>query len=131
MAKYIKHYYVDADSPSSFCCAGAEPKYKRHPIEYAGLDVKVWLTDSNGVDVMLSQLPDSTAVSDVTHGDHTAVKVLTEAEFNSVWTPYSAAQALYGEALEAEEAGDDDTAAAKRAAGDTKRGQAETAIRAL
>jgi len=80
---------------------------------------------------MLAQVPDSTPVADVAHGDHTAVKVLTEAEFNGVWTPYSEAQALYGEASEAEEAGDDDTAATKRAAGDTKRGEAETAIRAL
>jgi hypothetical protein len=129
--QYIKHYYVDADSPSSFCCTSAEPKYKRHPIEYAGLDVKVWLTDSNGVDVMLAQLPDSTAVSDVVNGDHTCIKVLTEAEFNGVWTPYSEAQALYGEASEAERAGDADTAATKRAAAETKIAEATTAIRAL
>ena len=129
--QYIKHYYVDADSPSSFCCAGAEPKYKRHPIEYAGLDVKVWLTDSNGVDVMLAQLPDSTAVSDVVNGDHTCIKVLTEAQFNSVWTPYSEAGVLSGEAQDAERDGDADTAATKRAAADAKIAEATTAIRAL
>ena len=129
--QYIKHYYVDADSPSSFCCAGAEPKYKRHPIEYAGLDVKVWLTDSNGVDVMLAQLPDSTAVSDVVNGDHTCIKVLTEAQFNSVWTPYSEAGVLSGEAQDAERDGDADTAATKRAAAETKIAEATTAIRAL
>ena len=131
MAKYIKHYYVDAEG-GSYCCTTDEPKYKRHPVqEYPGLDIKVWLTDSNGVDVMLSEIPDSTAASDVTHDDHTAVKVLTTTQYNSVATPYFEAQALYGEALEAEESGDNDTAATKRAAGDTKRGQAETAIRAL
>ena len=129
--QYIKHYYVDADSPSSFCCAGAEPKYKRHPIEYAGLDVKVWLTDSNGVDVMLAQLPDSTAVSDVVNGDHTCIKVLTETQFNSVWTPYSEAGVLSGEAQDAERDGDADTAATKRAAAETKIAEATTAIRAL
>ena len=129
--QYIKHYYVDAESPSSFCCTSAEPKYKRHPIEYAGLDVKVWLTDSNGVDVMLAQLPDSTTVSDVVNGDHTCIKVLTEEQYNTVWTPYSEASTLYGEAQEAERDGDADTAATKRASADTKFGEAETAIRAL
>ena len=129
--QYIKHYYVDAESPSSFCCTSAEPKYKRHPIEYAGLDVKVWLTDSNGVDVMLAQLPDSTAVSDVVNGDHTCIKVLTEAQFNSVWTPYSEAGVLSGEAMDAERDGDADTATTKRAAADAKIAEATTAIRAL
>jgi len=129
--QYIKHYYVDAESPSSFCCTLAEPKYKRHPIEYAGLDVKVWLTDSNGVDVMLAQLPDSTAVSDVVNGDHTCIKVLTEAQYNTVWTPYSEAATLSAEAQEAERDGDTDTAATKRASAATKYTEAETAIRAL
>jgi len=129
--QYIKHYYVDAESPSSFCCTAAEPRYKRHPIEYAGLDVKVWLTDSNGVDVMLAQLPDDTTVADVVNGDHTCIKVLTETQFNSVWTPYSAAGVLYGEAQEAERTGDDATAATKRTAGDAKIAEATTAIHAL
>lgn len=129
--QYIKHYYVDAESPSSFCCTSAEPRYKRHPTEYAGLDVKVWLSDSNGVDVMLAQLPDSTTVTDVVHGEHTCIKVLTEAEFNGVWTPYSEAGVLYAEASDAERDGDADTAATKRAAGDAKIAEATTAIRAL
>lgn len=129
--QYIKHYYVDADSPSSFCCSSTEPKYKRHPIEYAGLDVKVWLTDSNGVDVMLAQLPDSTAVSDVVNGDHTCIKVLTEAQFNSVWTPYSEAGVLSGEAQDAERDGDTATAATKNALADTKYADATTALHAL
>ena len=129
--QYIKHYYVDADAPSTYVTTTTEPKYKRHPIEIGGLDVKVWLTDSNGVDVMLAQVPDDTTVSDVTQDSVTAVKVLTETQFNSVWTPYSAAATLYGEAQEAERDGDTDTAATKRASADTKIGEAETAIRAL
>ena len=129
--QYIKHYYVDAESPSSYCCTSTEPRYKRHPTEIAGLDVKVWLTDSNGVDVMLAQVPDSTTVADVVHGEHTCVKVLTEAQFNTVWTPYSEAGTLFAEANDAERDGDADTAATKRAAAETKRGEAETAIRAL
>ena len=129
--QYIKHYYVDAESPSSYCCTSTEPRYKRHPTEIAGLDVKVWLTDSNGVDVMLAQVPDSTTVTDVVHGEHTCVKVLTEAEFNGVWTPYSEAGVLYAEANDAERGGDADTAATKRTAGDAKMAEATTAIRAL
>ena len=55
--QYIKHYYVDAQG-GSYCCTTTEPKYKRHPVqEYAGLDVKVWLTDANGVE----DINDSTA----------------------------------------------------------------------
>ena len=80
---------------------------------------------------MLAQLPDSTTVTDVVHGEHTCIKVLTEAQFNTVWTPYSEAGTLYAEANDAERDGDADTAATKRASADTKRGEAETAIRAL
>jgi hypothetical protein len=129
--QYIKHYYVDAESPSSFCCTATEPRYKRHPIEYSGLDVKVWLSDSNGVDVMLAQLPDDTTVADVTHDGYTCVKVLTETQFNSVWTPYSEAGVLYAEATVAERDGDDATAATKRTSGDAKIAEATTAIHAL
>jgi len=132
MAQYIKHYYVD-DEGGSFCCELTEPRYKRHPWkEYSGLDVKVWLTDSEGVDSMLAQLPDSTTVADVTHEcGKKAIQVLTEVEFDSVFTPYSEATALYGEAMEAEREGDADTAATKRTAGDAKMAEALTAFRAL
>ena len=132
MAQYIKHYYVDAEG-GSFCCETALPKYRRHPLaEYPGLDVKVWLSDSDGVDAMLAQLPDSTSVSDVAgHGGKKAVQVLTETEFNSVWTPYSEADALYEEARQAEEDGDEDLKVTKQDAGDAKRAEALTAFRAL
>ena len=132
MAKYIKHYYVD-DEGGSFCCELAEPRYKRHPWkEYAGLDVKVWLTDSEGVDSMLAVLPDSTTVADVTHEcGKKAIQVLTEAEYTSVATPYFEAQTLHGEAMEAEREGDTDTAATKRAAADAKHAEALAAFHAL
>jgi len=132
MTQYVKHYYV-CDETGAACCSAAEPRYKRHPWkEYAGLDVKVWLSDSDGVDVMLAELPDSTSVTTVTHDcGKNQIQVLTEAEFNSVWTPYSAASTLYGEAQEAERNGDDATAATKRTAGDAKMAEATTAIRAL
>ena len=131
--QYIKHYYVD-DNRNTFCCeTSSNPKYKRHPTkEYAGLDVKVWLSDSDGVDVCLAELPDSTTVSTVTHDcGKNSIQVLTEEEYNTVWTPYSEALSLYGEAMEARNTGDEVTAAAKEAEAQTKLDEATTAIRAL
>ena len=130
--QYIKHYFVDADTGSYCCETSSNPKYKRHPAnEYAGLDVKVWSTDSDGVDVCLAELPDSTTVSTIANGSKNSVKVLTETEYNTVWTPYSAALTLYGEARTAEESGDTDTASTKKAEAATKISEAQTAIHAL
>jgi|TARA_B100000902_G_scaffold216096_1_gene205505 hypothetical protein len=130
--QYIKHYYVDAQNGSYCCETSSNPKYKRHPVnEYAGLSVKVWLTDSDGVDVCLAELPDSTSVSTIANGSKNSVKVLTEAEYNTVWTPYSEGMGLYGEESEARNSGDDSTADAKKTAGDAKMAEATTAIRAL
>ena len=131
--QYIKHYYVD-DDHNTFCCeTTSNPKYKRHPVkEYSGLDVKVWLTDSEGVDVMLAQLPDTTSVSTITEDcGKNSIQVLTETEYNTVWTPYSEALALYGEAMEARNAEDEATAASKEAEAQTKMDEATVAIRAL
>jgi len=131
--QYIKHYYVD-DDHNTFCCeTTSNPKYKRHPWkEYEGLGVKVWLSDSDGVDVMLAELPDSTSVSTtVADCGKNCIQVLTETEYNTVWTPYSEALALYGEAREARESGDEATAAAKEAEAQTKMDEATVAIRAL
>ena len=130
--QYIKHYYVD-DDHNTFCCEAPEPAYKRHPWkEYAGLDVKVWLSDSDDIDVMLATLPDSTSVSTtVSDCGKNSIQVLSGAEYNSVATPYFEAQTLSGEAREARESGDEATAAAKESAAATKLAEATTAIRAL
>lgn len=131
--QYIKHYYVD-DDHNTFCCeTTSNPKYKRSPWrEYSGLDVKVWLTDSEGVDVMLAQLPDSTSVSTVTEDcGKNSIQVLTEVEYNTVWTPYSQAQTLYEEAETARQAGDETTADTKETEAQTKIDEATVAIRAL
>lgn len=132
--QYIKHYYVD-DDYNTFCCEiTPEPKYKRHPWkEYAGLGVKVWLSDSDGVDVCLAELPDSTPVSTTVDPDcgKNCVKVLTLEEFNSVATPYFEAQTLSGEAQQARQNGDEATAETKETAAATKLAEATTAIRAL
>jgi hypothetical protein len=129
--QYIKHYYVD-DDYNTFCCeVTPEPKYKRHPWkEYAGLDVKVWLSDSDGVDVCLAELPDSTPVSTTVDPDcgKNQIKVLTEAEYQSVATPYFEAQQLFGEAMSEE---DEDLKAEKEAAAAVKYQEAVTALNAL
>lgn len=131
--QYIKHYYVD-DDHNTFCCeVTPEPKYKRHPYkEYVGLDVKVWLTDSDEVDVCLSELPDSTPVSTIVSDcGKNEVQVLTETEYNTVTVPYFESQTLSGEAQEARQDGDEATAESKETAAAAKLTEATTAIRAL
>lgn len=131
--QYIKHYYVD-DDHNTFCCeVTPEPKYKRHPYkEYVGLDVKVWLTDSDEVDVCLSELPDSTPVSTIVSDcGKNEVQVLTETEYNTVTVPYFESQTLSGEAQEARRQDDEATAEAKETAAAAKLAEATTAIRAL
>ena len=131
--QYIKHYYVD-DDHNTFCCeVTPELKYKRHPWkEYVSLDVKVWLTDSDEVDVCLSELPDSTPVSTIVSDcGKNEVQVLTESVYQSVITPYFEAQILSGEAQEARRQDDEATAEAKETAAAAKLTEATTAIRAL
>ena len=132
--QYVKHYYVDNDY-NTFCCEeSSAPKYKRHPWkEYPGLDVKIWLTDAEGVDVCLAELPDTTPVStmvDPTCGKK-QIQVLTEIEYNSVATPYFAARTLYSEAMKARQQGDEATASTKESEAQTKLDEATIAIRAL
>ena len=130
--QYIKHYYVD-DNNNTYCCETAEPAYKRHPSkEYDGLSVKVWLSDSEGVDVCLSELPDSTAVSTITAPcGKNSVQVLTEEEYNSVATPYFEAQTLFSEAQQARMSGDSATEELKQTAAAAKITEATTALHAL
>jgi len=128
--QYIKHYYVD-DEQNTFCCE--EPcaaKYKRHPWkEYAGLDVKVWLSDSDSVDVMLAELPDSTLVSTIVSDcGKNSVQVLTEAEYNTVAVPYFEAQALFGEAQTARQEGDETLATQKEEEANVKYQQSVEAL---
>lgn len=131
--QYIKHYYVD-DDHNTFCCeTTSNPKYKRHPWkEYSGLDVKVWLTDSDEVDVMLAQLPDTTSVSTIIEDcGKNSIQVLTETEYNTVAIPYFEALVLYEEAMEARQQDDEATASTKESAAQTKIDEATVAIRAL
>lgn len=130
--KYLKHYYVD-DENNTFCCESAEPRYKRHPWkEYAGLDVKIWLSDSEGVSVCLSEVPNSTTVATIANPcGKNSVEVLTATKYNSVATPYFEAQALFVEAQQARQDGDETLAEQKQIEAEEKHQQALTALHAL
>ena len=127
MAKYIKHYWKKA-SDGSWITTDKTVVEKRHPeAEYAGLGVKIWMKDSDGVDVCLSEIPDSTSAADITEGSKKAVQVLTETQYNTVKTPYFEAQVLWNEAEEL--TGDDKTA--KETAAAAKDTEAQNALNAL
>lgn len=103
-----------------------------HPeSDYAGLGVKVWMHDSDGVDVCLSEVPDSTSISTITIGSKNAVIELTETQFNSVKTLIDEVETLHQAAMEAEMSGDTDTAATKNIAADAKATEAQNALNAL
>lgn len=130
--KYVKHYYVD-DNSGVFCCEATQPAYKRHPWkEYAGLDVKIWLTDAEGVDVCLSELPSTTEVATIVSDcGKNSIQVLTKTKYDTVATPYFASQALAAEAQQAIKDGDEELAASKEAEAQTKLQEALTALHAL
>jgi hypothetical protein len=87
--------------------------------------------DSDGVDVCLSEVPDSTAISTIAVGSKNAVIELTETQFNSVKTPLDEESVLRQEARTAEDGGDTDTAATKNTAADAKATEAQNALNAL
>ena len=129
MAKYLKHYWK---KNGSWLTTPGTYVEQHHPeADYPGLGVKVWMHDSDGVDVCLSEVPDSTAISTITVGSKNAVIELTETQYNSVKTPHDEAGTLRQEALEAEMSGDTDTAATKNAAADAKQTEAQNALNAL
>tara|TARA_B100000085_G_scaffold226991_1_gene212767 strand:- start:179 stop:568 length:390 start_codon:yes stop_codon:yes gene_type:complete len=129
MAKYLKHYWK---KNGSWLTTPGTYVEQHHPeADYPGLGVKVWMHDSDGVDVCLSEVPDSTAISTITVGSKNAVIELTETQYNSVKTPHDEAGTLRQEALEAEMSGDTDTAATKNTAADAKFTEAQNALNAL
>jgi len=127
--KYLKHYWISKDG--SWATA-TNPVEKRHPeAEYAGLGVKVWMHDPDGIDVCLSTVPDSTTINTIVVGEKNAVIELTEEQFNSVKTPLDESSTARQEAMEAEMNDDADTAATKNALADTKYTEAQNALNAL
>ena len=128
MTKYLKHYW----KKNGNWLTTANEVEQHHPeADYAGLGVKIWMHDSDGVDVCLSEVPDSTAISTITVGSKNAVMELTETQFNSVETPLDEAAVLRQEATEAEMGGDTDTAATKNTAAAAKETEAQNALNAL
>ena len=128
MTKYLKHYW----KKNGNWLTTANEVEQHHPeADYPGLGVKVWMHDSDGVDVCLSEVPDSTGISTITAGSKNAVIELTETQFNSVKTPLDEAATLREEARTAEESGDTDTAATKNTAAATKETEAQNALNAL
>ena len=128
MAKYLKHYWK---KNGNWLTTSNEVEQHHPEADYAGLGVKVWMHDSDGVDVCLSEVPDSTSISTITVGSKKAVMELTETQFNSVKTPLDEAAVLRQEARTAEEGGDTDTAATKSTAAAAKETEAQNALNAL
>ena len=128
MTKYLKHYWKKGDA----WLTTSNQVEQHHPeADYPGLDVNIWMHDSDGVDVCLSKVPDGTAISTIAVGSKNAVIELTETQFNSVKTPLDEAATLREEARTAEESGDTDTAATKNTAADAKDTEAQNALNAL
>ena len=128
MTKYLKHYW----KKNGNWLTTANEVEQHHPeADYPGLGVKIWMHDSDGVDVCLSEVPDSTGISTITAGSKNAVIELTETQYNSVKTPLDEAAVLRDEARTAEEGGDTDTAATKNTAAEAKETEAQNALNAL
>lgn len=85
--QYIKHYYVDSNS-NTFITSISEKEgskeYRQPNVEYPGLDVKFWLTDSDEIDLCISEVSDDISVENVRNIEDTkySVKVLTKEEYD-------------------------------------------------
>ena len=128
MAKHLKHYWK---KNGNWLTTSNEVEQHHPEADYAGLGVKIWMHDSDGVDVCLSEVPDSTSISTITVGSKKAVMELTETQFNSVQTPLDEAETLRQAAMDAEMSGDTDTAATKNTAAAAKETEAQNALNAL
>ena len=134
--KYVKHYWIDHVTNVWLTTTNDTPNGKTHPYNVFSaneLDVKIWLIDSDGIDVCLSELPDSVTIAEVAVGSKKAVIELTKTQFNTVKTPYDASAVLRNEAdtLRTQETPDETAAAAKDTESDTKMAEAKTALNAL
>ena len=128
MTKYLKHYW----KKNGNWLTTANEVEQHHPeADYPGLGVKIWMHDSDGVDVCLSEVPDTTGITTITVGPKNAVIELTETQYNSVKTPLDESMTLRQEATEAELSGDTDTMASKNTAADAKYTEAQNALNAL
>ena len=116
MTQYIKHYYKKTsddtwitsiektyNSDTNQWIADTTYVIRRKPEkEYPGLGSKVEILDSEGVDICLSELPDSTSVENVSYDGKKVVQILNEDQFNSVKDLVDASNNLYLEASQLE-----------------------------
>ena len=127
MTQYIKHYYKKTiddtwitsikktyNSDTNQWSSDTSYVEKRYPEkEYPGLGVKVWIQDDEGIDICLSDLPDSTSVENVLYDGKEVVQILNEDQFNSVKNimdevpSESIVTELEAQALELEEGSDE------------------------
>ena len=112
MTQYIKHYYKKTiddtwitsikkiyNSTTNQWSSDTTYVERRKPEkEYPGLGTKVWILDSEGVEICLSDLPDSTSVENVSYDNKKVVQILNEDQFNSVKDLVDASNNLYAEA---------------------------------
>jgi hypothetical protein len=112
MTQYIKHYYKKTsddtwitsikktyNSDTNEWIADTSYVERRKPEkEYPGLGTKVWILDSEGVEICLSDLPDSTSVENVLCDGKEVVQILNEDQFNSVKDLVDASYSLFSEA---------------------------------
>jgi hypothetical protein len=104
--KYLKHYWIYLGDGSYCCLENKIPK--RHPEEeFPGLNVKIWMHDENGIDLCLSEVPDTTKVEDIYSSHDPNLKVvqnITEEQFNSVSVPLEECNHLMNQAHNEEDA---------------------------
>ena len=112
MTQYIKHYYKKTsddtwitsikkiyNSTTNQWSSDTTYVERRKPEkEYPGLGTKVFILDSEGVDICLSELPDSTNVENVSRDNKKVVQILNEDQFNSVKDLVDASNVLFMEA---------------------------------
>ena len=113
MTKYIKHYYKKViddtwitsikkiyNSTTNQWSSDTSYVERRKPEkEYPGLGTKVWILDSEGIEICLSDLPDSTSVENVLCDGKKVVQILNEDQFNSVKDLVDASNNLREEAF--------------------------------
>jgi len=128
--QYIKHYWINTNTGNY--SSDSNPVERRHPEkEFPGLGVKIWLQDVAGIDVCLSEVPDTTVIAEAYESSTSTkkcVQILTEEQYNSVATPYFESQQLSGEARTDE---DETLKAQKEAEASAKYQEALTALHAL
>lgn len=127
---YIKHYWLTQGG--EWAVNENPPHSKHHPEEeYEGLDVKLWLHDSDGIDVCLSYVPPTVGVTTITVDDKKAVQPITNDQFNIINSLVNEANDYFAAEREARDVGITTTADEQKALGDAKMAEVLTELDAL